>query len=62
MKCQNCGDDLPSNPEMDIEDGRLGQVVKHVYDPSDDPFAVSETAMYCDPECAVEAWQERDVA
>jgi len=56
MKCQNCGTDIPMNPEMEIEDGRLDQVVKHAYNPNG--IAVKQTDYFCSRECATEAWYE----
>jgi len=57
LRCQNCGDEIPSLPEDQVEDGRLDEVVGHKKS-VDQGFTVSEKDYYCNPTCFVEAFTE----
>jgi len=56
MHCQECGTNIPLNPEMAIEDGDRDQIVSFAYNPQDH-VAVKETEYYCSRACALAAWE-----
>lgn len=55
VSCQHCGTDLPTDPRWAVEEDAIDEVVAHIQD-GDEPFAVSKTDYYCDPECAAAAF------
>lgn len=54
LKCQNCGDEIPTNARMAVEDGKIDEVVAHIQD-GEKSFEVSQTDYYCNPECLAES-------
>lgn len=60
MKCQNCGAELPLNPQDAVEEDEIDEVVAHIQD-GDESFTVSKTDYYCDGSCAAAALDRRPI-
>lgn len=58
IKCQSCGETLPTDPRRAVEENELDRVVGYIRD-GEESFAMSQTDWFCNPECLIE-WVGED--